>query len=96
MYQAVSFSLIVCALTALPATAQTGEPVPRMAAERLQIEERILLDGVLEEPVWTRAIPATDFRQQEPIEGAPATERTEVRVAFDANILYIGAQLFDS
>ena len=54
------------------------------------------LDGVLSEAAWTRATPATDFRQQEPDEGAPATERTEVRVVYDANQLYIGAMLFDS
>jgi hypothetical protein len=96
MTRAVFFLLIVCALGASPVVAQTREAVPHLAAERLQLEERILLDGVLDEAVWRRAVPATEFRQQEPVEGAPPTERTEVRVAFDANNLYIGAQLFDS
>ena len=68
----------------------------RLEAVRLEPEERMTLDGVLSEAAWTRATPATDFRQQEPDEGAPATERTEVRVVYDANQLYIGAMLFDS
>jgi hypothetical protein len=38
-----------------------------MTAERMRPEERIVLDGVLDEPVWQRAQPATDFIQQEPI-----------------------------
>jgi hypothetical protein len=96
MRAAVLIALIVCAPGARPAAAQTGEPVPELAAERLQAEERIVLDGVLDESVWTRALPATAFRQQEPVEGAPPTERTEVRVAYDAANLYIGAHLFDS
>ena len=38
----------------------------------------------------------TDLVQRDPDEGKPATERTEVRVAYDDNALYIGARLFDS
>ena len=43
-----------------------------------------------------RAAVADGFLQQEPVEGQPPTERTEVRVAFDADNLYIGALLHDS
>jgi hypothetical protein len=96
MREAVLLTLIVCALGAPPAAAQNGEPFPELHAERLHGEERIVLDGVLDEAVWTRAVPATEFRQQEPVEGALPTERTEVRVAYDAAHLYIGAHLFDS
>jgi hypothetical protein len=88
--------LIVCALCARPAAAQSGDPVPQLAAERMHADERIELDGLLDEPVWARAVPTTDFRQQEPVEGAPPSERTEVRVAYSAGSLYIGAHLFDS
>ena len=81
-----------------PATANdtVTQAADRLEAVRLEPEERITLDGVLNEAAWRRATPATDFRQQEPDEGAPATERTEVRVVYDANQLYIGAMLFDS
>ena len=40
--------------------------------------EIISLDGVLDEPVWQRAIPARDFVQQDPLFGGEPTERTEV------------------
>ncbi|MGE0864313.1 MAG: DUF5916 domain-containing protein [Vicinamibacterales bacterium] len=70
--------------------------MPHLAAERLQTEERITLDGRLDEPAWARAVPATDFRQQEPVEGEAPSEATEVRVVFSATNLYIGAELFDS
>ncbi len=39
---------------------------------------------------------ATDFVQSEPREGQPATERTEVRVLFDRDNIYVGAYMYDS
>lgn len=56
---------------------------------------RITVDGQLDEPAWALAAPATDFVQQQPDEGRPATLRTEVRFLYDFNTLYVGAMLFD-
>ena len=69
---------------------------PVVQAVRLSPEEEITLDGQLKEAVWERAAPATDFKQLDPINGEPATERTEIRVVFEENNLYIGAEFFDS
>lgn len=93
----VLFPLIVCAL-AQPASgsAQPVDAVPSLAAERMLDDERVVLDGRLDEPVWRRAVPATEFLQQEPIEGGEPSEPTEVRVALGDNALYIGAELWDS
>ena len=54
------------------------------------------IDGALDDSSWTHTTPATGFLQREPIEGAPATERTEVRFLHDANNLYLGFRCFDS
>jgi hypothetical protein len=56
----------------------------------------INLDGRLDEPAWASASPATSFTQYDPTEGAPATEKTEVRVLVGADALYIGAKLYES
>ena len=53
------------------------------------------IDGRLDEAVWREAQPLTDFVQRDPSEGAPSTERTEVRILTDGEALYIGAWLFD-
>ena len=58
--------------------------------------ERIRLDGVLDEGVWKRATPAANFIQIDPDNGAPATEPTEVRIAFDQDTLYIGVTCYDA
>ena len=67
-----------------------------MVAMRLGQDESITLDGRLEEPVWQRAQPASDFIQQDPDYGGTPTERTEVRIVFDSQRLYMGVSCFDS
>ena len=62
----------------------------------VRLNEAITLDGRLDEPVWQTALPATDFYQKLPNNGAPASERTEVRFAYDDDNLYIGVTAFDS
>jgi uncharacterized protein DUF5916/cellulose/xylan binding protein with CBM9 domain len=54
------------------------------------------LDGVLTDEGWQRALVIDSFTQQEPADGQPATERTEVRVLYDATHLYISVHAFDS
>ena len=56
----------------------------------------IELDGNLSDPAWATAAPVTGFSQRDPHEGAPATERTEVRVLYDDNALYVGARMYDA
>jgi len=54
------------------------------------------IDGVLDEAAWATAPAATGFRQQRPDEGKAASQQTEVRFAYDADALYIGARMHDS
>jgi hypothetical protein len=67
-----------------------------MEAVRMGEAERITLDGRLNEEVWARAVPATNFIQVDPDNGQPATEQTEVRIVYTAEALYMGVTLFDS
>ena len=99
MHRAAACALAIGALVVwlVPAlAAQDAAARPSLQAFRLAPGERIALDGRLDEALWARA-PASDrFLQQEPVEGQQPTERTEVRVAYDADNLYIGATLHDS
>jgi len=58
--------------------------------------EPIVLDGHLTELVYDEVPSISGFIQQEPLEGEPATEETEVWVFHDANNLYISARCWDS
>ena len=67
-----------------------------MSARRLEPGESVVLDGVLDEALWNRTEPASDFLQIEPANGAAATERTEVRIVYTEDVLYMGVICFDS
>ena len=48
------------------------------------------IDGRLDDEVWRSAALITEFVQQAPLDGAPATEKTEVYVAYDSENIYFG------
>jgi hypothetical protein len=54
------------------------------------------IDGSLRDPVWKNALPFSDFLQSEPHEGEQPTQRTEIRVLYDDEALYLGAMMFDT
>jgi len=54
------------------------------------------LDGRLDEAFWRDAVPLGSFRQREPREGEPATEETEVRIAYDADNLLLAVDARDT
>ncbi len=68
----------------------------RREARAARVEESPVIDGIVEEEIWSRAEVITGFVQAEPHEGEPATENTEVRILYDDTTLYVGAICFDS
>ena len=78
-------------LAQTPTTAASSHTISAYPAQ-----SQITVDGRLDEADWLKASPATDFIQSEPRTGTPGTEKTEVRVLFDGERLYIGAHLHDS
>jgi hypothetical protein len=71
------------------------ELVPRPTLLAIRTSGPIIIDGVLNEVMWAGVEPAQNFIQATPNTGAPATERTEVRILYDDEALYIGAMLYD-
>jgi hypothetical protein len=66
-----------------------------LKAIRIPDDLSIDLNGRLDEEAWSLATPVSDFTQQYPMEGGVPSERTEVRVVFSADELFIGAILYD-
>ncbi len=67
----------------------------RLMVRAARASSEIVLDGSLTDAAWAAALPVSDFTQREPNEGAPATERTDVRVLYDDHALYIAARMWD-
>ena len=87
---------VLCLLClASPARAQDRAGGARKEATALPVGgDAIRVDGRLDDQSWRRAPAITEFFQKEPIEGAVPTERMDVRFAYDATGLYIGARMY--
>lgn len=59
-------------------------------------DERVHIDGMLDEEVWSRAAVIDGFWQYEPADGRLAAERTEVRVWYAPDAIYFGINAYDS
>jgi hypothetical protein len=82
--------------TLLFAQGVTSQERPTFSAVRLDPDDRIAVDGKLDEGSWQRTAPTTQFTQQDPANGEASSERTELRIIFDRDNLYIGVECFDS
>ena len=94
---ATLFLIVVCLCFSSPLSGQ----VPKIEqsnrnAEATAIEHPPKLDGTLDDPLWQSAIPVTDFRQREPYEGEPPTEKTEVRILYTHRAVFFGIHCYDS
>lgn len=104
MHSSVALATIfVAAILATPAPAQQASPAPSgvhpgpvTVSRAVRASGTIRIDGKLDEAAWASA-PITDtFTQVDPAEGEPASQRTEVRVLYDDQALYVGARLYDT
>jgi hypothetical protein len=68
----------------------------RPTLRALRVARAPVIDGRLSDEAWSHAPVADHFRQRDPHEGQAATERTEIRVLYDDNALYVGARLYDT
>ena len=104
-YYSISVCLAGLALVAVsvsPAVAQlpATSPMPlntpeRLVASAVKVDEAPTIDGVLDENMWKSAPPLGEFVQAEPFTGMPGSERTEVRLLYDNDAIYVGVMLYD-
>src|SRR5215469_3942696 len=98
-WAALRSSMVVLAF-ALPAHCVQETPRENGAGSKAIVAVRSdsapRLDGSLRDADWLRASTISDFRQREPFETQPATERTEVKILYDKHSLYFGIHCFDS
>ena len=75
---------------------ETKPAKPRAFVMAVRVDTPPVIDGRMDDEVWTKAQAAGDFAQINPLEGVPMTERTEFRVLYDDDALYIGFWCYDS
>ncbi len=68
----------------------------RVTIRAVPLDQPLDVDGNLDEGIYEIVEPLTGFVQQQPDEGAPATERTEAWVFYDDRNIYVSARNWDS
>src|SRR5437588_6973443 len=75
---------------------EIGVQEPLRIAQATRVDHAPKLDGTLDDPLWQKAAPITDFFQREPYEGQPPSELTEVRMLYTKTEVYFGIRCRDS
>jgi hypothetical protein len=70
----------------------TGGKIIQLSAFDADVD----VDGRLDEAAWARAALVDDFHQMNPVEYGTPSQRTEVRVFYTEDALYIGARMYES
>jgi hypothetical protein len=61
-----------------------------------RLDASVNIDGRLDEDVWRQAAVVDDFHQMTPVEYGEPSQRTEVRVFYTQDALYVGVRLFET
>lgn len=94
--QVLALATVFGWLAPAPISAQGRGPAAGGAVARrptvtaVRATEPPKVDGRLDDAIWRSAALIDQFVQEEPQEGQPSTEKTEVRVTYDADKLYFG------
>ncbi len=94
LFRFALLSLTFSSLASAQTTRSQNDPRPRAQATLRQGE--ITIDGRIDEAAWAAATPITELVQSSPDEGKPPSQKTEIRILYDATALYVGARMFDS
>lgn len=62
----------------------------------VKIDQPVKIDGILNEDAWKTIEPQNGFKTYQPVSGKPASQQTDIRIAYDNSSIYIGAILHDS
>jgi hypothetical protein len=78
--------------------AEAGPPAPAVVIDVQAVSSGgpITVDGKLSEPVWEQAVAINEFVQRDPAEGAPPSQVTQARIAFDDHALYVAVRANDT
>ena len=76
-------------LSAAPAVGDAGALGGRVTVRPVRAQAPPNVDGQLDDAIWQGAARVTEFVQRQPADGAPATEDTEVFLAYDSSQIYL-------
>lgn len=97
MYQGIKKMRIISVAFATSMSFIFSHPTfDRPTLEAFPLNEQISIDGRLDESFWNAIEPATGFIQRGPLSGEPATQKTEVRICYNENYIFVGATMYET
>jgi len=90
MQQLYLIFITFCFSQAMAQSDEANKLLPNKSISVAKINTPVLLDGLLDEPIWQSTVPCTGFSQYFPSDTIAALGETEVHLAHDAEYLYIG------
>lgn len=96
----MKYKLYICLFFLLPlsAWAQNDTSTAGLSSKTIdmvRLESEPVIDGILDDAVWQQARLVTDFYQTTPTEFATPSQRTEVRIFYTEDAIYVGAKMFE-
>ncbi len=91
----LTFAAILLLLCFSQAFAQTTDP-PKKQYKATSIKLPPAIDGTLDDEAWNAGEWVNDFVQHEPFNGAEASQRTEFKILFDEDNIYVAFKAFDT
>ncbi len=84
--------LLACVFT----TMAFGQDLPKKSYKATYVTTAPSIDGILNDEIWNLGEWVDDFTQNEPYNGRPASQRTEFKILFDDNNLYVAIKAYDT
>ncbi len=88
--------LLATVAAALLFTGISGQVPAKKQYNAVSIVTAPVINGILDEDVWNGGEWTGEFTQFEPYNGRESSQRTEFKILFDENNLYIGIKAFDT
>jgi hypothetical protein len=88
--------LIVFVFILLDTTGAFGQTLEKKQYKATYITTAPAINGVLDEQIWQEGEWIDDFTQNEPYNGRPASQRTEFKILFDDDNLYVAIKAYDT
>lgn len=73
-----------------------GQTLEKKRYHATQTSSAPVINGILDEEIWNLGEWVDDFTQNQPYSGRPATQRTEFKILFDEDNLYVAIKAFDT
>jgi hypothetical protein len=88
------FLVIALTLAGAAEAAQLPASTDGLTVRAVRLSSPLRIDGELNEEIYSHVPPISGFVQQEPTQGAPATEKTELWILYDEDNIYVSARLW--